>query len=71
MMAKKKTIRKRLTTQQFAEKANVTQETVQGYCRSVNGGDRKVLSDLRRLYGLISVERYSNKWILHVEIVTA
>ena len=57
-----------MRTAEFAELAQVTPRTVRGYCRDIVKGDKNVKKDLREYYGLVSVTRLPDRWIMRVEV---
>jgi transposase len=67
-MCESKTIRQNMSTKDFAKIANVTAKTVQGYCRDITKGNKETKKILYERYGLVSVTRYPDRWILTVDV---
>ena len=66
-MVRKRKIKERdVSAKQFAGLAGVTEKTVRGYCLQIYSGNQRVLDELSRDYGLISVERLPNRWSMRV-----
>lgn len=73
-MAKKKkaeVAERRVTTDEFAVIARCKAKTVRGFCREISKGNQAVLDSLGKAWGLVGVERLSNKWLLTVRPLPA
>lgn len=62
-MTKKKMVERRVTTDEFAVIAKCTVKTVRRHCREIYNGSQKTLDNLSEAWGLVGVERASNKWL--------